>query len=199
MTPPGTSRYEPPEMDKDRDKMFPAHETRSRAYDIWSIGCIVLEFLIWLAYGFDAVKKFQDETAYFWERERSEGNEKKYRVQTDTLRYIKSLSTTFQTPSAWRELLKLVETRLLVINVSMNWKVSSPQYRETGTVDDALDDALVSTSDYEHHDIKPPLPALENSLDDLDGLVDIERKATEELEPHPHTTSAAKDQDNNDR
>ncbi|KAK1637532.1 hypothetical protein BDP81DRAFT_460224 [Colletotrichum phormii] len=133
MTPPGTSRYEPPEMDKDRDKKLPAHETRSRAYDIWSMGCVILEVLIWISYGFDTVKKFRDETAYLWERERARGNEKRYRVQTDTRSHMIALSKAFQAQPAWRELLTLVETRLLVVNVSDNWNVSSPKHRETAS------------------------------------------------------------------
>ncbi|KAI1181649.1 HET-domain-containing protein [Nemania serpens] len=48
-TPFGSRRYEPPEVE---DKDVP----QSRKYDMWSLGCVLLEFIIWLvsgAKGFD--------------------------------------------------------------------------------------------------------------------------------------------------
>ncbi|KAK1659978.1 kinase-like domain-containing protein [Colletotrichum godetiae] len=129
-TPPGTSRYEPPEMEMGRDKNRSTCEARSRAYDVWSMGCVVLELLIWLSYGFDTVSKFRDETAYLWEWERV-NKKKQYRVQREAQRYIKALYTTWQEPSAWKELLTLVETRLLLVDVSEDWNISSIGYRET--------------------------------------------------------------------
>ncbi|KAK1728310.1 heterokaryon incompatibility protein, partial [Colletotrichum acutatum] len=127
LTPPGTSRYEPPEMDINRNKKLPAHETRSRAYDIWSMGCVVLELLIWLACGFETVKAFRGGTAYFWEWN---DDEKKYCVGSDTRDHITTLATKWQAQSAWRELLELVESRLLVVDVSKDSKSSSPECRE---------------------------------------------------------------------
>jgi serine/threonine protein kinase len=56
----GTRRYEPPEvstglkLNLSRDSKF----ARSRLYDIWGIGCITLEFIIWLMYGLDTLKNF---------------------------------------------------------------------------------------------------------------------------------------------
>nr|XP_036578630.1 heterokaryon incompatibility protein [Colletotrichum truncatum]KAF6785925.1 heterokaryon incompatibility protein [Colletotrichum truncatum] len=201
MTPPGTSRYEPPEMDKDRDKKLPAHKTRSRAYDIWSMGCVVLELLIWLANDFEAVSEFRNNTAYFWDRVKGKG--KKYCVQYDSKGYIQTLSTKWPARSAWGELLTLVKTRLLVVKVSENWDVSSPRYR--GTASEAhktmrriqkkyypvtTDDGLAPGYDYEDNGIIPSLPSHENNLDEFDGLVGIERKATEELEPKPRRSLA---------
>ncbi|KAF9873488.1 heterokaryon incompatibility protein [Colletotrichum karsti] len=201
-TPPGTSRYEPPETGKDRERRLLVHETRSRAYDIWSMGCVILELLVWLAYGFDTVRKFREDTAYLWERFKVKGRGGRYmymyRVQSDTQRYIKALSTKWQAQSAWRELLTLVETRLLVVNVSESWQVSSPNYRETARAAHmamrriqekyypvTTRDGLAPGHDYERNGIKPSLPSHENNLDEFDGLVGIERKATEELEPKP--------------
>ncbi|KAM5347824.1 hypothetical protein ACJ41O_007648 [Fusarium nematophilum] len=50
----GSLRYEAPEAE-----LMP-HHPRSRLYDIWSIGCVFLEFIIWLRYGPDGLKKFND-------------------------------------------------------------------------------------------------------------------------------------------
>jgi serine/threonine protein kinase len=65
-TPSGTSRYEPPEMDKERENRD-SQEPRARQYDIWPMGCIILELLIWLTYGYQAVEIFRKSTKYFWE------------------------------------------------------------------------------------------------------------------------------------
>lgn len=61
----GTSRYKPPEM----ETMSPT-VSRGRAYDIWSMGCILLEFLVWLTSGYDGLRKFQGSTTYFWDLSR---------------------------------------------------------------------------------------------------------------------------------
>ncbi|KAF2787744.1 HET-domain-containing protein [Melanomma pulvis-pyrius CBS 109.77] len=44
----GTFMYEPPETELDQHD---PNKGRSRRYDIWSMGCIYLEFIIWLLYG----------------------------------------------------------------------------------------------------------------------------------------------------
>lgn len=49
-TPKGTIMYSPPEAD--------IKQARTRRYDIWSIGCLYLESLIWMMYGYDALKSF---------------------------------------------------------------------------------------------------------------------------------------------
>ncbi len=59
----GTFRYEPPECDENLDN------PRSRAYDIWSLGCIYLEFLIWLLEGQEALEAFNQPGRFqhFWD------------------------------------------------------------------------------------------------------------------------------------
>jgi len=47
-----TQSYEAPEK-----KLFP-NVPLSRRYDLWSIGCVFLEFNIWLLYGFEAIQNF---------------------------------------------------------------------------------------------------------------------------------------------
>jgi hypothetical protein len=51
-----TRSYEAPEAYDDESKNLP----RSRTYDIWSLGCVFLEFTIWLLYDSDAIKNFED-------------------------------------------------------------------------------------------------------------------------------------------
>jgi serine/threonine protein kinase len=49
----GTRPYEPPDVDLDRKGK------RSRKYDTWSMGCIFLEFTIWLLSGTKEVERFK--------------------------------------------------------------------------------------------------------------------------------------------
>ncbi|KAJ4317178.1 hypothetical protein N0V84_007482 [Fusarium piperis] len=53
-TSPGVQRFEAPEFSNDPR----SSSTRSPLSDIWSMGCIMLEFLIWLMYGVDGLDKF---------------------------------------------------------------------------------------------------------------------------------------------
>ncbi|KAH9209076.1 kinase-like domain-containing protein, partial [Leptodontidium sp. 2 PMI_412] len=48
----GTVRYEPPESVT--KKLSP----RSRLSDIWSMGCVTVEFMVWLLYGYEELKEF---------------------------------------------------------------------------------------------------------------------------------------------
>ncbi|KAH8203217.1 hypothetical protein TruAng_002622 [Truncatella angustata] len=49
----GTARYESPEA-----RSLPG-KARSRLYDIWSMGCIILELIVWLLYGYEEVQRLQ--------------------------------------------------------------------------------------------------------------------------------------------
>ncbi|KAK4222697.1 kinase-like domain-containing protein [Podospora fimiseda] len=50
-----TISYEAPEAEYDQLHKKP----RSRRYDMWSLGCMYLEFSVWLLYGFQAVEVFR--------------------------------------------------------------------------------------------------------------------------------------------
>ncbi|KAI1736807.1 kinase-like domain-containing protein [Xylaria scruposa] len=56
----GTRRYEPPEAALSKRK------PRSRRHDVWSIGCIFLEFLIWLLYKQSELARFIDGVDTYW-------------------------------------------------------------------------------------------------------------------------------------
>ncbi|KAL8792076.1 MAG: hypothetical protein Q9195_005331 [Heterodermia aff. obscurata] len=51
-SPNGTPTYEPPEVVKNGET--------SRRYDMWSMGCVFIEMLIWAVYDYDSVKSFGD-------------------------------------------------------------------------------------------------------------------------------------------
>jgi len=65
----GTRRYEPPEEETrlgvgltvpGQNQQGKQPKRRSRLYDIWAMGCIALEFLIWLMYGPEELRRFND-------------------------------------------------------------------------------------------------------------------------------------------
>ncbi|KAI4704716.1 hypothetical protein J4E89_009593 [Alternaria sp. Ai002NY15] len=124
-TPSGTSRYEPPEMDQQRrtrnphDPQAPKYGTRSRQYDIWSLGCVVLELLIWLACSPRDVEVFRGDTLYFWQKA-SEREDGEYMVHEHVVAVMGALGRYFKPGSAYECILQLVETRLLVVKVSRN-------------------------------------------------------------------------------
>ncbi|KXH32811.1 protein kinase [Colletotrichum simmondsii] len=49
-----TPSYEPPEA------LQKTNKPRPRRYDIWSMGCIYIEFVIWMIYGFNAINSFAE-------------------------------------------------------------------------------------------------------------------------------------------
>ena len=61
-TPYGTRRYEALEVVIGLKRKYKGQlaDRRSRLYDIWSMGCIVLEFTIWLLYGLKGLNKFNE-------------------------------------------------------------------------------------------------------------------------------------------
>ncbi|KAK1981478.1 hypothetical protein LZ30DRAFT_720085 [Colletotrichum cereale] len=191
LTPPGTSRYEPPEMDKDRERAMPTWKPRSRAYDIWSMGCVVLELLIWIAYGIEKLDKFRDETAYFWEK-----NEGTYQVKSQAQTYMDKMSKKWRKDheSVCRDLLRFVQSSLLVVAAPDD--KSSHQRRATASEAHDRMKEICERNDNEtrngdhglapervkgsYQGIRGSLPANEDNFEEFDGLIGIQRKATEE-------------------
>ncbi|KPM37809.1 hypothetical protein AK830_g8766 [Neonectria ditissima] len=137
MTPSGTRRYEPPETDEHRDD---PGEPRSRAYDVWSMGCMMLELLIWLVYGSDAVTKFGNSTSdYFWEVYTEPDVGRQYRLHRCVTICLQNLDENLKDETAYKALFELVQARLLVVRVDQNNK-SSPDCREIAAeVDKAME------------------------------------------------------------
>ena len=51
----GNLAYEPPEVELGKTQVL------SRRYDIWSIGCVMFEILIWLLYGYEGLNTFRSD------------------------------------------------------------------------------------------------------------------------------------------
>ncbi|UPK91666.1 hypothetical protein LCI18_002601 [Fusarium solani-melongenae] len=108
----GSRIYEPPEMSANRGSIVV-----SRKYDIWSLGCVFLEFTIWLLYGQSGLALFRNtvlnnpDIDRFWQN----GTDNKpqiHQVARDWLN--KMLTKDLQGVSAPRDLVWLIVERLLV-------------------------------------------------------------------------------------
>lgn len=115
-----TWRYEPPESPQENSAW-------SQRYDIWSIGCILLEFIVWLLHGpkglddFNKkiVNAFGKECQYF-EMERKNGKTS-FKVHPAVIDAMESLSQHRECESgktALGDLLGVVRERLLVISLA---------------------------------------------------------------------------------
>lgn len=141
-----TSRYEPPEI------KLRVSDNRlvvlSRRYDSWSLGCILLEFIIWLHYGWDELVRFNNERIgydpetnhysaendRFWE---DGGHEEPPNVHRVATYWIQRLHGELQEnrSAALRDLLRLVENDLLVPawELNPNWTSQSEMELEPRT------------------------------------------------------------------
>jgi serine/threonine protein kinase len=113
----GTIRYEAPET------VTALEGGRSRLYDIWSMGCIALEFIIWILYGnreldnfYKHVKGESKETQYFEIRDDRTGAEVHHIVR-QWMTHIENTDPECTQDSAIRDLLELVRTKLLVVDL----------------------------------------------------------------------------------
>jgi serine/threonine protein kinase len=112
----GTKRYEPPEVSTSSE------EPRSRLYDVWSMGCIVLEFIIWLLYGFEELVRFHGELD-----EKHAGEDSFFTINEDSKAELhktvtKWISHMFRDrdcnkDTALGDLLGLVQEKLLVVDL----------------------------------------------------------------------------------
>lgn len=103
----GSVRYEPPELGRKNQL--------SRVFDVWCLGCVFLEFLIWTVYGWSKLDEFFDETTQFWERSADGQLQQDQRVKrliTDMSNDLNSGNTRSQ--SALKDCLALVTGRMLV-------------------------------------------------------------------------------------
>lgn len=106
----GTIRYEPP------DAML-VNSPRSRRYDIWSFGCILVEFVIWILYGIDELERFDGAITSFYATV-VEDQKEVHKVNPVVLRWLDHMR---QDPrcqkSALGDIISLTKHRLLIVEV----------------------------------------------------------------------------------
>ncbi|KAI0144539.1 heterokaryon incompatibility protein-domain-containing protein [Xylariaceae sp. FL1272] len=129
-----TLHYEAPEVILNN-----RNEPRSRRYDIWSMGCIILESVIWLLYGSEVLDAFYAEgarlrnrsqqTLYFTTSSADGGvnlTAEVSEIATRWIRHILENDPECSRPTVVRELLELVRDKLLVVALPRSWKTSGP-------------------------------------------------------------------------
>ena len=127
----GTRRYEPPECETGIGTAHLGRRDmrRSRLYDIWSFGCIMLEFIIWLLHGTEGLREFNesvktgfgDESPFY--QVSQTGYITSARVHDVVVSWMKRISkdpACRAGTTALGDLLELVEYGLLVVRLPTN-------------------------------------------------------------------------------
>ncbi|KAF4627092.1 hypothetical protein G7Y89_g11064 [Cudoniella acicularis] len=107
---------DPPEAELFKNK------SRSRRYDIWSIGCVYLEFVIWLLYGSTGLSRFRGDlgSRRFYDIPPRQSNETKTAQISDKVqKWVDWIRKDLCCPenTALRHLVELIVSRLLVVEV----------------------------------------------------------------------------------
>jgi serine/threonine protein kinase len=121
----GTIMYEPPETE------LQPKQPRSRRYDVWSLGCIYLEFVVWLLYGASDLDRFRGDltssgsnTRFYVLNEDSGTRKKTSQLNSAVTKWVEWIEKDPRCPknTAIRSLLDLIVTRLLVADVNSSPK-----------------------------------------------------------------------------
>ncbi|EXK83843.1 serine/threonine protein kinase [Fusarium oxysporum f. sp. raphani 54005] len=98
----GTTQYMPPE--------FHVNGQISRRHDVWSLGCIFLEFIIWTAWGLEGLDKFNwRDNEEFWQNRRDPEDV----VHDNIKHWIESMRNALMPNTALRDILELITSKML--------------------------------------------------------------------------------------
>ncbi|WAO91723.1 Protein kinase domain-containing protein [Fusarium falciforme] len=156
MTAESTVSYEAPEADDDQRNNRP----RPRRYDMWSAGCMFLEFTVWLVYDFAAVngfhKKRKDQNdpvspGNFFSREPGQSTGIHPAV-TEAVRHLRE-HPLCKHGTALGDLVTVINDRLLQIKPGDRAKAPELYDRVKAIVD-----AAAAKPEYLGQEVKPPLP-----------------------------------------
>ncbi|OTA01491.1 hypothetical protein A9Z42_0018220 [Trichoderma parareesei] len=109
----GSMTYEPPEVFPKTGRAI----LSTKRYDTWSLGCVFLEFLIWLLYGGNGLKAFYEDlnkdpnNCRFWKDSFWLGQQHRHPAVS---RWIKRLKADLRHPSAFRDLVATIKKSMLV-------------------------------------------------------------------------------------
>ena len=166
----GTVRYEPPEVVTHKL----SEEGRSRLYDIWSMGCITLELIMWLLYGYDELMKFNDSIKGSLEESSpyfivDKDDSKVARVHPSVRACMEHISKDPECTgsTAISDLVEIVRTKLLV--------VALPQHRpSTLNLNEGSGNVAITDADAPKTLYPPPGPSratAKNFRNLLDGII----------------------------
>jgi serine/threonine protein kinase len=152
----GTVMYEPPESELRRD------EPRSRRYDIWSFGCMYLEFAIWLLYGTGELGRFREElhmqgSKFYMIPPNQVGQYKTAQINDAVEKWLSWIKKDPRCPknTAFRRLVELIEKRLLIPEVGVPQRttkdsgpsnIHAPEFSNNSGVSEKQLPSIVRTS-----------------------------------------------------
>ncbi|KAL1798760.1 hypothetical protein ACET3X_002797 [Alternaria dauci] len=178
----GTRRYEPPETELHRPGLGKVPAKRSRLYDLWGFGCIILECIIWYLYDTEGLKKFNNSNLgtygtgyFFYERNHVTGIAKVHGVVEHWIEQMSKDALCRSEETALGDLLQIVRTGLLVVDLPEGGGAvfqadgDPPQNIKARSTE--LADTQVSSDEHGLHPtievIAPELP----KLDDVDATL----------------------------
>jgi serine/threonine protein kinase len=136
----GTRRYEAPEVEIGIRATYLGQPTkrRSRLYDIWAMGCITLEFVIWLLYGMRGLNRFNSDLGEesFYQIGIVNGN-KVAEVNSTAVRWMDFMAIDLRCQvgtTAIGDLLELVRTALLVVRLPRRLGTDLPALPESSGI-----------------------------------------------------------------
>ena len=113
-----TRWYEPPDLEEDMHRQ--AGGRISRLFDIWSMGCVIFETILWLLHGYGSVGEFLNASGLrtgdtnatpYWKK-----NDKGYQVNDVITNWVKDiLQKDPERDGAIGDLLRLTQKKLLII------------------------------------------------------------------------------------
>jgi hypothetical protein len=209
----GTRRYEPPEVEVGTtlgdtlQAERKGRKRRSRLYDIWAMGCIALEFMIWLLYGQEELSRFNDEVqgeyssnSPFYQIKKS-GNTsiaEVHRVVVHWLQHMLSDSACRPGTTALGDVLEIIEQGLLVVNLPQTGGRSMSFGKSSVTSGQQLPEQAISLDADESVKIslsQEPAIVVDDSLTDLPSIKFTPAESTGivvQPEPRPAQASTAR-------
>ncbi|KAI4694796.1 hypothetical protein J4E81_006397 [Alternaria sp. BMP 2799] len=119
----GSRRYEPPETGLQSLLPEGSRHVRSRLYDVWGMGCIMLEFTIWLLYGLEELSTFNKSNlghfgiSYMFYEISGERAVKIHRAVERWMKHMANDPSCSPGVTALGDLLQIVRTGLLVVKL----------------------------------------------------------------------------------
>ncbi|RYO26457.1 hypothetical protein AA0111_g7946 [Alternaria arborescens] len=174
----GTRRYEAPEVVtgiKVKRENQP-EKRRSRLYDIWAMGCITLEFIVWLLYGLDGLNKFnQDVDGDTFYQTSIENGIKVARLHDAVVRWMDHMANEPACElgsTAIGDLLDIVRSSLLVVKLpsrgGLSFMTAINEADETAEADRPRADSLID------HDAGRP--ARSDQISEMDSLAVLDTR-----------------------
>ncbi|KAI1277694.1 hypothetical protein F5Y07DRAFT_398247 [Xylaria sp. FL0933] len=113
----GTALYEAPEVHQN-----PRNEARSRLYDVWSMGCIMFEYVLWLLYGNDMVTELhrrlkKGSNQYFEFPAGTTGSAQVHRTVSRWIQHLQQNDPDCKENTPIGDLLRLIQTKFLVVDL----------------------------------------------------------------------------------